>query len=116
MKEIISQFISEVNSRNQNEPEFMQAVTEVAENVIPYIVQNDIYYGQNILLRIAEPERVISFRVAWIDDKEEIQVNRGYRIEMNSAIGPYKGGLRFHPSVNLSVLKFLAFEQTFKIV
>ena len=114
MKEIISQFISEVNERNQNEPEFMQAVKEVAENVIPYIVQNDIYYGQNILLRIAEPERVISFRVAWIDDKEEIQVNRGYRIEMNSAIGPYKGGLRFHPSVNLSVLKFLAFEQTFK--
>ena len=114
MKEIISQFISEVNARNQNEPEFMQAVTEVAENVIPYIVQNDIYYGQNILLRIAEPERIISFRVAWIDDKEEIQVNRGYRIEMNSAIGPYKGGLRFHPSVNLSVLKFLAFEQTFK--
>tara|TARA_B100000575_G_scaffold132017_1_gene105102 strand:+ start:12472 stop:13812 length:1341 start_codon:yes stop_codon:yes gene_type:complete len=114
MKEIISQFISEVNARNKNEPEFMQAVTEVAENVIPYIVQNDIYYGQNILLRIAEPERVISFRVAWIDDKEEIQVNRGYRVEMNSAIGPYKGGLRFHPSVNLSVLKFLAFEQTFK--
>ena len=114
MKEIISQFISEVNARNQNEPEFMQAVTEVAENVIPYIVKNDIYYGQNILLRIAEPERVVSFRVAWIDDNEEIQVNRGYRIEMNSAIGPYKGGLRFHPSVNLSVLKFLAFEQTFK--
>ena len=114
MKEIISQFISEVNARNQNEPEFMQAVTEVAENVIPYIVKHDIYYGQNILLRIAEPERVVSFRVAWIDDNEEIQVNRGYRIEMNSAIGPYKGGLRFHPSVNLSVLKFLAFEQTFK--
>ena len=114
MKEIISQFISEVNARNQNEPEFMQDVTEVAENVIPYIVKHDIYYGQNILLRIAEPERVVSFRVAWIDDKEEIQVNRGYRIEMNSAIGPYKGGLRFHPSVNLSVLKFLAFEQTFK--
>jgi len=114
MKEIISQFISEVNAKNQNEPEFMQAVTEVAENVIPYIVKNDIYYGQNILLRIAEPERVVSFRVAWIDDNEEIQVNRGYRIEMNSAIGPYKGGLRFHPSVNLSVLKFLAFEQTFK--
>jgi len=92
----------------------MQAVTEVAENVIPYIVKNDIYYGQNILLRIAEPERVVSFRVAWIDDNEEIQVNRGYRVQMNSAIGPYKGGLRFHPSVNLSVLKFLAFEQTFK--
>tara|TARA_B100001778_G_scaffold55688_1_gene42722 strand:- start:367 stop:1644 length:1278 start_codon:yes stop_codon:yes gene_type:complete len=92
----------------------MQAVTEVAETVIPYIVKHDIYYGQNILLRMAEPERVLSFRVAWIDDNEEIQVNRGYRVQMNSAIGPYKGGLRFHPSVNLSVLKFLAFEQTFK--
>jgi len=114
MKDVISQFLAEVNARNQKEPEFMQAVTEVAESVIPYIVQHDIYYGQNILLRIAEPERVVSFRVAWIDDNEEIQVNRGYRIEMNSAIGPYKGGLRFHPSVNLSVLKFLAFEQTFK--
>ena len=114
MKEIISKFIAEVSARNQNEPEFMQAVTEVAETVIPYIVEHDIYYGQNILLRMAEPERVLSFRVAWIDDKEEIQVNRGYRVQMNSAIGPYKGGLRFHPSVNLSVLKFLAFEQTFK--
>ncbi len=114
MKEIISKFIAEVSARNQNEPEFMQAVKEVAETVIPYIVKHDIYYGQNILLRMAEPERVLSFRVAWIDDKEEIQVNRGYRVQMNSAIGPYKGGLRFHPSVNLSVLKFLAFEQTFK--
>ena len=114
MKEIISKFIAEVNAKNKNEPEFMQAVTEVAETVIPYIVKNDIYYGQNILLRMAEPERVLSFRVAWIDDNEEIQVNRGYRVQMNSAIGPYKGGLRFHPSVNLSVLKFLAFEHTFK--
>jgi glutamate dehydrogenase (NADP+) len=114
MKEIISKFIAEVDAKNKNEPEFMQAVTEVAETVIPYIVKNDIYYGQNILLRMAEPERVLSFRVAWIDDNEEIQVNRGYRVQMNSAIGPYKGGLRFHPSVNLSVLKFLAFEQTFK--
>ena len=114
MKKIISKFIAEVNAKNQNEPEFMQAVTEVAETVIPYIVKHDIYYGQNILLRMAEPERVLSFRVAWIDDNEEIQVNRGYRVQMNSAIGPYKGGLRFHPSVNLSVLKFLAFEQTFK--
>ena len=114
MKKIISKFIAEVNSKNQNEPEFMQAVSEVAETVIPYIVKHDIYYGQNILLRMAEPERVLSFRVAWIDDNEEIQVNRGYRVQMNSAIGPYKGGLRFHPSVNLSVLKFLAFEQTFK--
>ncbi|MFL2615623.1 MAG: NADP-specific glutamate dehydrogenase [Candidatus Marisimplicoccus sp.] len=114
MEKIIKQFLSEVNQKNQNEPEFIQAVTEVAETVIPYIVSKDIYYGQNILLRMVEPERVISFRVAWIDDKEEIQVNRGYRIEMNSAIGPYKGGLRFHPSVNLSILKFLAFEQVFK--
>ena len=114
MEKIIRDFLSEVNQKNQNEPEFMQAVTEVAETVIPYIVSKDIYYGQNILLRMVEPERVISFRVAWIDDKEEIQVNRGYRIEMNSAIGPYKGGLRFHPSVNLSILKFLAFEQVFK--
>ena len=114
MQKVIDSFLAEVNHRNQNEPEFMQAVTEVAETVIPYIVKNDIYYGQNILLRMVEPERVVSFRVAWIDDQEEIQVNRGYRIEMNSAIGPYKGGLRFHPSVNLSVLKFLAFEQIFK--
>ncbi len=114
MNKIVQQFLAEVDQRNQYQPEFMQAVTEVAETVIPYIVQHDIYYGQNILMRIVEPERVVSFRVAWIDDKEEIQVNRGYRIEMNSAIGPYKGGLRFHPSVNLSILKFLAFEQVFK--
>ena len=114
MEKIIKDFMGLVESRNQNEPEFLQAVTEVAETVIPYIVQHDIYYGQNILLRMVEPERVVSFRVAWIDDQEKIQVNRGYRIEMNSAIGPYKGGLRFHPSVNLSVLKFLAFEQIFK--
>ena len=114
MDKIIKQFLSQVSAKNQNEPEFMQAVNEVAETVIPYIVTKDIYYGQNILLRMVEPERVVSFRVAWIDDNEEIRVNRGYRIEMNSAIGPYKGGLRFHPSVNLSVLKFLAFEQVFK--
>lgn len=114
MEKIIQAFLDEVSQRNQNEPEFMQAVTEVAENVIPYIVKHDIYYGQNILMRMVEPERVVSFRVAWIDDQEEIRVNRGYRVQMNSAIGPYKGGLRFHPSVNLSVLKFLAFEQVFK--
>ena len=114
MLKIVKSFLDEVGKRNQNEPEFMQAVTEVAETVIPYIYQNEIYYGQNILLRMVEPERVVSFRVAWIDDQEEIRVNRGYRIEMNSAIGPYKGGLRFHPNVNLSVLKFLAFEQIFK--
>ena len=116
MDKIVKQFLSQVSQKNQNEPEFMQAVTEVAETVIPYIVSQDIYYGQNILLRMVEPERVVSFRVAWIDDNEEIQVNRGYRIEMNSAIGPYKGGLRFHPSVNLSILKFLAFLDVFKIL
>ena len=114
MKQIIEQFIADVEKRNQHEPEFMQAVREVAENVIPYIVQHDIYHGKNILKRMAEPERVVSFRVPWIDDTGEIRVNRGFRIEMNSAIGPYKGGLRFHESVNLSILKFLAFEQVFK--
>ena len=114
MKQIIEQFITDVEKRNQHEPEFMQAVREVAENVIPYIVQHDIYHGKNILMRMAEPERVVSFRVPWIDDNGEIRVNRGFRIEMNSAIGPYKGGLRFHESVNLSILKFLAFEQVFK--
>ena len=92
----------------------MQAVEEVAETVIPYILENDIYHGKNILMRMCEPERAITFRVSWVDDKGEIWVNRGYRIQMNSAIGPYKGGLRFHPSVNMSILKFLAFEQVFK--
>ncbi|WP_242092206.1 NADP-specific glutamate dehydrogenase [Aestuariivivens sediminicola] len=114
MKEIIDEFLDLVRQRNGQEPEFLQAVEEVAETVIPYIVQHDIYYGKNILLRMVEPERVISFRVCWVDDDGEIQVNRGYRVQMNSAIGPYKGGLRFHPTVNLSILKFLAFEQVFK--
>ncbi|WP_010516521.1 NADP-specific glutamate dehydrogenase [Croceivirga radicis] len=110
----IKAFMDEVIARNGHEPEFIQAVQEVAETVIPYIVQHDIYHGKNILLRMVEPERLISFRVAWVDDNGEIHVNRGYRIQMNSAIGPYKGGLRFHPTVNASVLKFLAFEQVFK--
>jgi len=110
----IKAFMDEVITRNGHEPEFIQAVQEVAETVIPYIVQHDIYHGKNILLRMVEPERLISFRVAWIDDDGEIHVNRGYRVQMNSAIGPYKGGLRFHPTVNASVLKFLAFEQVFK--
>jgi glutamate dehydrogenase (NADP+) len=114
MEKIINNFLLEVSQRNSNEPEFMQAVSEVAQTVIPYIVANDIYHGKNILMRMAEPERVVMFRVPWIDDSGEIRVNRGYRIEMNSAIGPYKGGLRFHESVNLSILKFLAFEQVFK--
>lgn len=106
--------MDEVKSRNGHEPEFIQAVQEVAETVIPYIAQHEIYNGKNILLRMVEPERLISFRVAWVDDEGEIHVNRGYRIQMNSAIGPYKGGLRFHPTVNASILKFLAFEQVFK--
>ena len=110
----IKGFMDEVITRNGHEPEFIQAVQDVAETVIPYIVQHDIYHGKNILLRMVEPERLISFRVAWIDDDGEIHVNRGYRVQMNSAIGPYKGGLRFHPTVNASVLKFLAFEQVFK--
>ncbi|TYA73915.1 NADP-specific glutamate dehydrogenase [Seonamhaeicola marinus] len=114
MKSIIKEFLDLVKQRNGNEPEFLQAVEEVAETVIPYIVKHDIYYGKNILLRMVEPERVITFRVCWVDDAGEIQVNRGYRIQMNSAIGPYKGGLRFHPTVNMSILKFLAFEQVFK--
>ena len=110
----IDAFMEEVKVRNGHEPEFLQAVQEVAETVIPYIAQHEIYSGKNILLRMVEPERLISFRVAWVDDRGEIHVNRGYRIQMNSAIGPYKGGLRFHPSVNASILKFLAFEQVFK--
>ena len=114
MKSKIKGFMDLVKQRNQNEPEFLQAVEEVAETVIPYIVNHEIYNGKNILLRMVEPERVIMFRVPWVDDSGEIIVNRGFRIQMNSAIGPYKGGLRFHPSVNLSILKFLAFEQVFK--
>tara|TARA_B100000929_G_scaffold279425_1_gene256563 strand:+ start:436 stop:1776 length:1341 start_codon:yes stop_codon:yes gene_type:complete len=114
MKKNIENFISEIKQRNSHEPEFMQAVREVSETVIPYIVSQKIYHGKNILMRMVEPERVLMFRVNWVDDKGEIRVNRGYRVQMNSAIGPYKGGLRFHPSVNLSILKFLAFEQVFK--
>ncbi len=114
MESKIKAFMDLVRQRNGHEPEFLQAVQEVAETVIPYIVKHDIYHGKNILLRMVEPERLISFRVNWVDDSGEIQVNRGYRIQMNSAIGPYKGGLRFHPTVNASILKFLAFEQVFK--
>ena len=114
MKKIVESFIKEVEMRNSQEPEFMQAVREVSETVSPYIVTQKIYHGKNILMRMVEPERVLMFRVNWVDDKGEIRVNRGYRVQMNSAIGPYKGGLRFHPTVNLSILKFLAFEQVFK--
>lgn len=110
----INAFIGRVKVRNQHEPEFIQAVEEVAETIIPYIEDHPRYKEAKILERIIEPERVIQFRVPWLDDAGEIQVNRGYRVEFNSAIGPFKGGLRFHPSVNLSILKFLGFEQVFK--
>ena len=114
MQKKLNSFLREIEKRNSHEPEFMQAVKEVAEDLIPYIIKQEIYHGKNILMRMCEPERVLMFRANWVDDNGEIRVNRGYRIEMNSAIGPYKGGLRFHPSVNLSILKFLAFEQVFK--
>ncbi|MDG1063975.1 MAG: NADP-specific glutamate dehydrogenase [Flavobacteriaceae bacterium] len=114
MKNLIEDFIAQVASKNPNEPEFIQAVTEVAETVIPFIVQNERYQNKKLLERMVEPERTLIFRVPWTDDAGEIHVNRGFRIEFNSAIGPYKGGLRFHPSVNLSILKFLGFEQVFK--
>jgi glutamate dehydrogenase (NADP+) len=114
MKQSIKEFISRVEKMNPNEPEFLQAVTEVAETVIPFIEENEKYQGEKLLERMVEPERVIMFRVPWTDDSGEIQINKGYRVEFNSAIGPYKGGLRFHPSVNLSILKFLGFEQVFK--
>ena len=113
-KKQIDSFMEELIIKNGNEPEFIQAVEEVAETVIPFIEKNIKYKTAKILKRIVEPERVIQFRVPWIDDAGEPQVNRGYRVEFNSAIGPYKGGLRFHPSVNLSILKFLGFEQIFK--
>ena len=114
MEAKIQAFIDSVKVRNGNEPEFIQAVTEVAETVLPFIENNPKYNKSMLLERMVEPERVIMFRVPWLDDKGNVKVNRGYRIEMNSAIGPYKGGLRFHPSVNLGILKFLAFEQVFK--
>lgn len=114
MKQSIQDFISRIAERNPNEPEFIQAVTEVAETVIPFIEANPKYQGHQLLERMVEPERTIIFRVPWTDDQGKIHVNRGYRIQFNSAIGPYKGGLRFHPTVNLSILKFLGFEQMFK--
>ncbi len=114
MNKNVESFMEDIIFKNPGEKEFHQAVREVAECVLPYIEKNPIYKKHKILERIAEPERVIMFRVPWLDDSGEIQINRGYRIQMNSAIGPYKGGLRLHPSVNLGILKFLAFEQVFK--
>ena len=114
MQKIIHDFMNNVSCKNPDEKEFLQAVEEVAETVIPFIEENPKYKNKMLLERMIEPERVIMFRVPWINDKGLTEVNRGYRVEFNSAIGPYKGGLRFHPSVNLSILKFLGFEQVFK--
>ncbi len=107
MNNLINEFFEKVKVRNSCEPEFLQAVYEVAESLLPFIEKNPKYKINKILERIVEPERAIMFRVPWLNDKGEVEVNRGFRVQMNSAIGPYKGGLRFHPSVNLSVLKFL---------
>ena len=114
MSSKIEAFMARVIEKNPGEKEFHQAVREVVESVMPFIDKNPKYQQHKVLERMIEPERVIMFRVSWLDDKGEIQVNRGFRIQMNSAIGPYKGGIRLHPSVNLGVLKFLAFEQVFK--
>jgi len=114
MKNKIDAFLNLVKEKNGHEPEFLQAVHEVAETVIPFIEANSKYQDKMLLERMVEPERTIIFRVPWVDDQGKTQVNRGFRVEFNSAIGPYKGGLRFHPSVNLSILKFLGFEQVFK--
>jgi len=113
-QDAIAAFMKHVNERNPNEPEFVQAVEEIAETLVPFVEKHPEYKAASILESMIEPERVIIFRVPWVDDAGKFRVNRGYRVKMNSAIGPYKGGLRFHPSVNLSILKFLAFEQVFK--
>ena len=110
----LDEFSAYVAERNPNQPEYMQAVTEVIESLWPFITENSRYAEHGLLDRLVEPERIIIFRVSWVDDHGEVKVNRGYRIQHSSSIGPYKGGVRFHPSVNLSILKFLAFEQTFK--
>lgn len=114
MSQYLTDLVANVKAKNPSQPEFHQAVEEVVESVAPVLEKHPEYRHAKILERIIEPERVIMFRVPWIDDQGDVQVNRGFRIEMNSAIGPYKGGLRFHPSVNLGILKFLAFEQVFK--
>jgi len=110
----MKEFLANIKAKNPNQPEFMQAVEEVVETIWEVYESNPVYVEANILERIIEPERAILFRVPWVRDNGKVEVNRGYRVEYNSAIGPYKGGLRFHPSVNLSILKFLGFEQVFK--
>jgi glutamate dehydrogenase (NADP+) len=114
MNPYVAGLMKDVKAKNPAEPEFHQAVEEVAESLVPVLDKHPEYRTAKILERIVEPERVVLFRVPWTNDRGEVQVNRGFRIEMNSAIGPYKGGLRFHPSVTLGILKFLAFEQVFK--
>ena len=114
MNTVVENFLADVEKRDPNQPEFLQAVEEIVRSLWPFIQSNPKYANARLLERMVEPERVIMFRVPWVDDQGIIQVNRGYRIQMSSAIGPYKGGIRFHPSVNLSILKFLAFEQVFK--
>ncbi len=114
MEQKVQDFMAKVIASNPGEVEFHQAVHEVVESLIPFVEENPQYKDAKILERMVEPERVILFRVPWLDDKGDVQINKGYRIEMNSAIGPYKGGLRFHPTVNLGILKFLAFEQVLK--
>ena len=107
-------FLSQIAERNPGQTEYLQAVTEVLTSLWPFLAKNPKYTEQGLLERLVEPERILMFRVSWVDDHGKVQINRGYRIQHSSSIGPYKGGLRFHPSVNLSILKFLAFEQTFK--
>ena len=114
VEKYLERFGAELKLRNPGEPEFHQAVMAVAGSVVPYMVQDPYMMDQKVLERMVEPERVIIFRVPWMDDSGAVRINRGFRVQMNSAIGPYKGGIRFHPSVNLSIMKFLAFEQTFK--
>ena len=114
VKEIVEKVIADVKVKNPGQEEFHQTVEEVFTSLIPVLEKNPAYVDEKILERLVEPERQIMFRVPWIDDKGEIQINRGFRVQFNSAIGPYKGGLRFHPSVNLSIIKFLGFEQIFK--
>ena len=113
-KDYIAKVIAAVEKRNPGEPEFIQAVKEVLESIEPMLEARPDIVEAGIIERLVEPERFITFRVTWVDDNGEVQVNRGYRVQFNSAIGPYKGGLRLHPSVNASIIKFLGFEQTFK--
>src|SRR5690554_7789609 len=113
MSDDLQTFLDYVRMRDPNQPEFLQAVEETMRSIWPFLERNPRYRDMALLERIVEPERTISFRVPWVDDNGRVHVNRGFRVQMNSAIGPYKGGLRFHPSVNLGILKFLAFEQVF---